>query len=233
MTSLYRKHAMSVRYTVMSNALVPQPSAAVAVFANATRLSVRQRKRWLEILTSFDSRNTYVVYDAAGNPVFNVQEQGHGILNFFKRMFLGPLRPFTSHVDDLSGGQGHVLTLHRPFRFIFHRLEVHDNAGKLIGAIQRRWTWVRRKYEVEGPNGEILCTLFGPIFRPWTFEIHMPGSDVEIGVVQKKWSGLLKEAFTQADNFWVEFEQVQDPALKALLFSATVLIDVVHFERKN
>jgi uncharacterized protein YxjI len=217
----------------MSNALIPQPSAALAVFAKTSRLSVRQRKRWLEILTSFDSRNTYVVYDERGNPVFNVQEQGHGIINFFKRVFLGAYRPFTAHVEDLSGEHGHMLTLQRPFRLIFHRLEVRDKQGKLLGAIQRRWTWIRRKYEVEGPTGEILCTLFGPIFRPWTFEIHMPGSDVEIGVVQKKWSGLLKEAFTEADNFWVELDRVEDPALKALLFSATVLIDAVHFERSG
>jgi len=217
----------------MSNALVPQPSTTIAVFAKSSRLSVRQRKRWLEILTSFDSRNTYVVYDELGNPVFNVEEQGHGIVNFLKRALLGSFRPFTAHVEDLAGGYGQVLTLRRPFRFFFHRLEVHDNEGNLLGAIQRRWTWVRRKYEVEGPSGQVLCTLFGPIFRPWTFEIHMPGSDVEIGVVQKKWSGLLKEVFTEADNFWVELDRIQDPTLKALLFSATVLIDVVHFERSG
>lgn len=203
------------------------------MFAKSTRLSVRQRKRWLEILTSFDSRNTYVVYDEMGNPVFNVQEQGGGFGNFLKRVFLASMRPYTSHVEDLATGQGHVLTLRRPFRFIFHRLEVRDAAGTMIGAIQRRWTWVRRKYDVEGPDGQVVATLFGPIFRPWTFEIRLPGSDVEVGVVQKKWSGLLKEAFTEADNFWVTLDQIPDPALKALLFSATVLIDTVHFERKG
>jgi len=217
----------------MSNALVPRGSAAVAVFGKATRLSVRQRKRWMEILTSFDSRNVYVVYDEGGVPVFNVEEQGGGVGSFLKRVLLGAYRPFTSHVEDLAGGQGHLLTLTRPFRFFFHRLEVRDAEGNVIGAIQRKWTWFRRKYVVEGPDGQEVATLFGPIFRPWTFEIRMPGSDIEIGVVQKKWSGLLKEAFTEADNFWVTLEQVQDPALRALLFSATVLIDTVHFERSS
>ena len=37
--------------------------------------------------------------------------------------------------------------------------------------------------------------------------------------------------FTEADNFWVELERVPDPNLRALLFAATVLVDVVHFER--
>ncbi|CAN5893267.1 hypothetical protein BH11MYX2_BH11MYX2_09830 [soil metagenome] len=216
----------------MTNALVPPSSTALAPFHKANRLTVRQRKRWLEILTSLDSRNSYAVYDELGNPVFNVEEQGGGIGNFFKRMFLGPMRPFRSHVEDLVG-QRQVLELRRPFRFIFHRLEVFDAEGNKIGAIQRRWTWFRRLYIVEGADGQEVAKLFGPLFRPWTFEIRLPGSDVEMGVVQKKWSGLLKEAFTQADNFWVELDRIEDPKLRALLFSATVLIDVVHFERKN
>lgn len=216
----------------METSLTHALPAVVAVFSKPHRLSVRQRKRWLEILTSFDARNTYVVYDEQGNPVFNVEEQGSRFGSFIKRLFLASYRPFTSHVEDLTG-QRHILSLRRPFRFIFHRLEVTDAEGNRIGAIQRRWTWFRRKYIVEGPDGQAVATLFGPFLRPWTFKILLPGSNQEVGLVQKKWSGLLKEMFTEADNFWVAFEAVQDPALRALLFSATVLIDIVHFERKG
>lgn len=216
----------------METALTPAQSAVVTVFARPQRLSVRQRKRWLEILTSLDARNTYAVYDEVGNPVLNVEEQGRGFGNLLKRLFLGAFRPFTSHVEDLSKQQT-LLHLRRPFRFYFHRLEVRDTDGNLIGAIRRRWTWFRRKYTVEGPSGEEVATLFGPFWRPWTFKILMPGSNQEVGLIQKKWSGLAKELFTQADNFWIQFEQVTDPKLRALFFSATVLIDVVHFEKKN
>jgi uncharacterized protein YxjI len=213
------------------DSLAPAPPAALATFTKPQRLSVRQRKRWLEILTSFDARNVYVVYDEAGNPVINVEEQGRGFGQFLKRVFLASYRPFTSKVEDLSAGGQHVLTLRRPFRFIFHRLEVRDAAGTILGAIQRKWTWVRRKYIVEGPDGREVATLFGPFFRPWTFQIILPGQVQEVGLIQKKWSGLLKEAFSEADNFWVQFDAVPDPQLRALLFAATVLIDTVHFER--
>jgi uncharacterized protein YxjI len=217
-------------------ALVPQASTALtATFGKAHRLSVRQRKRWLEILTSLDARNVYVVYDEMGAPVLNVEEQGSGFSSFMKRLFLQYMRPFTSKVEDLSTGGTHLLTLRRPFRFIFHRLEVMEANGTKLGAIQRKWTWFRRKYIVEGPDGQEVATLFGPFFRPWTFKVLVPGGDPrqEVGLIQKKWSGLLKEAFTQADNFWVDFGSVDDPQLRALLFSATALIDIVHFERKN
>ena len=136
----------------VDNSLVPAPAAALAPFVRPTRLSVRQRKRWLEILTSFDARNTYAVYDDAGNPVFNVQEQGKGFGSLIKRLFLAAYRPFRSNVEDLAGGH-QILALRRPFRFMFHRLEVSTPDGRLLGALQKRWTWFRRKYTVEGPAG--------------------------------------------------------------------------------
>ena len=216
----------------MDQNLATRPAATLAQFQRPQRLSVRQRKNWMEILTSFDARNKYVVYDEGGNPVFNVEEQGSGFGSLMKRLFLRNMRPFTSHVDDLAG-QGQLLVLNKPFRFIFHRLEIRDPNGNMLGAIQKRWTWFRRKYTVEGRDGQEVATLFGPIFRPWTFQIQLPGSDAEVGLIQKKWSGLLKEAFTDADNFWVDFAAISDPRLRAVLFAATVLIDIVHFENRG
>ncbi len=216
----------------MEQHLVSSGSTALAPFTRPHRLSVRQRKSWIEILTSFDARNKYVVYDETGNPVFNVNEQGSGFGSLLKRLFLRNLRPFTSHVDDLTSQQ-QLLVLRKPFRFFFHRLEVRDVAGTLLGAIQRKWTWFRRKYVVEGPTGEHVATLFGPFFRPWTFKILHATSKQELGLIQKKWSGLLKEAFSDADNFWIDYEAVTDPQLRAVLFAATALIDIVHFENRG
>jgi uncharacterized protein YxjI len=211
------------------SSLATRPQPSLAVFQAPQRLTVRQRKNWMEIITSFDARNKYVVYDEMGNPVFNVEEQGSGFGSLIKRLFLRNMRPFTSHVEDLTG-QGQLLELKKPFRFIFHRLAVHDAQGNLLGAIQKRWTWFRRKYTIEGPDGQEIATLFGPFWRPWTFKILLPNQPQEVGLIQKKWSGLLKEAFTDADNFWVDFAAVSDPRLRAVLFAATMLIDIVHFE---
>lgn len=197
-------------------------------FGSYRRLTVRQRKRWLEILLSFEFRNTYDVYDDTLMPVLRVREEGAGVLQFLKRMFLGPIRPFRARVVDL-GNDTMVLALRRPFRFFFHRLEVTAQGGERLGAIQRRWGWLRRIYDLENESGEVVAQLFGPILRPWTFEIRI-GGEVH-GVIRKRWSGLMKEVFTDADNFGVDIANLPEPRLKALAFAATVLIDVVHFER--
>jgi len=209
--------------------LVPLTTAQLETrFADFQRLTVRQRKLWLELLLNFEMKNSYDVYDDQQMPVFRVREQGNGFLAFLKRIFLGPLRPFSALVTDL-GTDAPVMLVRRPFRFIFHRLEVTGADGQPLGAIQRRWSWLRRIYVVEDASGNVVADVFGPILRPWTFEVRIDGHPQ--AVIRKRWSGLLKEAFTDADNFGVEIGALDSPRLKALVFAATVLIDVVHFER--
>jgi uncharacterized protein YxjI len=197
-------------------------------FARYQRLTVRQKKRWVEILLSFEVKNTYDVFDERGEPALRVREQGNGFLSLLKRLLLGPMRPFHVLVSDVNTGQA-LLDLHRPFRFIFHRLEVRGAQSEPIGAIEKKWSWIRRIYHIEDRAGRVIAQLFGPILRPWTFEIRQ--GDRVLGMVQKKWTGLGKEIFTDADNFGVDLARVEDPRLKLLAFAAVVLIDIVHFER--
>ena len=200
-------------------------------FAQFSRLTVRQRKRWTEILLNFEMKNTYDVHDETQAAVLRVQELGAGAASLLRRLLLGPLRPFEAEVVDLATGQP-LFILRRYFRFIFHRLEVRSVDGQRLGAIQRRWSWIRRIYDIEGPDGGVLAELFGPFLRPWTFHINVTGQG-EVGLIQKRWSGFGKELFTDADNFGVDVTKISDPNLKALSFAATVLIDVVHFERSK
>jgi len=212
------------------NLSVPADPAPDRRFARYQRLTVRQKKRWLEILLSFEVKNTYEVFDENGQPALRVREQGKGILSLLKRLFLGTLRPFHVLVTDIASGQA-LLELRRPFRFIFHRLDVFAATGAPLGAIQKRWSWLRRIYDVESANGQTVAQLFGPLLRPWTFEIRV--GDRVLGTVQKKWSGLGKEMFTDADNFGVDLSGVTDPRMKLLVFAAVVLIDIVHFEKSK
>ncbi|HMY58453.1 MAG TPA: phospholipid scramblase-related protein [Pseudomonadota bacterium] len=197
-------------------------------FSHYDRLSVRQRKKWLEVLFSFEMKNSYDVFDTSGQPVLRVREEGAGVLSFLKRVFLGPMRPFDATISDPVTSVD-VMTLERPFRFMFHRLIVRAKDGTMLGAIQRRWSWLRRLYDIEDAQGRVVARLFGPLLKPWTFEIQVDGQT--LGTIRKRWSGLGTELFTDADNFGVELSAISDPALRVLAFAATVLIDVVHFER--
>lgn len=199
------------------------------VFSSIRTLKVRQRRKWLEAIFSLEFKNQYDLFDEDGRAILKVQEEGNGFLSLLKRLFMGPIRPFDATVSDANGA--HVLTLRRRFRFMFHRLEVEDAHGRLLGAVQKRWSWVRRIYSVEGPEGRERLQLFGPIFKPWTFEIRE--GERQVGVLRKRWSGMVNELFTDADQFGVEVGDIASPDDRALTVAATVLVDVVHFERSK
>ena len=193
--------------------------------ARIDSLAIQQVKEWGEILTGFETRNRYRVIDESGRDILYVGEEDGSLL---ARLFLKAARPFTLRV---LAGEYTALTLRRPFRWYFHHLHVFDAAGPLLCPVPREFSVFRRVYTVRGLAGSEQFTLFGPLLRPWTFQIMQDGR--EIGVIRKKWSGLLKEAFTDVDTFGITFPADADTYTKAVLLGAVFLIDFVHFENRS
>lgn len=189
-------------------------------------LVIRQQKEWGEILTGFETKNKYIISDVIGNRLFLAEEESGSLL---LRWFLRALRPFTINVLAENGRA--ILRVRRPFRFYFHRVEIFNARGQLLGAVERRFSILRRIYSVFNKSGEEIFQLFGPLFHPWTF--HIKNGEMEHGKITKKWSGLLKEGLTDADNFGVMFPARWETELKALFLGAVFLIDFVHFENKG
>jgi uncharacterized protein YxjI len=194
--------------------------------AAAGSLTVSQKKEWGEILSGFETKNKYAVLDESGNTLYLAAEADGSLM---LRWFLKALRPFTMVVMSAAGRE--VIRINRPFRFYFHRAEVVDAQGNVLGVIERQFSLLRRKYSVMNSAGEAIFELFGPILHPWTFQIRH--QENEYGKITKKWSGLLKEGFTDADNFGIVFPADWDIRLKALFLGAVFLIDFVHFESTN
>lgn len=204
-------------------------SQALILLRDAHALRVRQVKEWGEILTGFEGRNRYEVVGDDGRPLFFAGEVGGGIGLFLLRSLLKAKRPFTMELKSARGET--LLRLRRPWRFWLSRMEVEDGEGRYLGAIQQRFRFFTRAYDVLGPHDEELAQLSGPFFKPWTFNVEQQGR--EVGTIAKKWSGFGKELFTDADNFGVQFNGLQDPHLRTLVVAATFLIDFVHFENNN
>ena len=90
--------------------------------------------------------------------------------------------------------------------------------------------------KIEGPLCTIACC--GDIeFKVVTME----GQEVsfttttmlKVGQIKKQWTGILKEALTDADNFSISFPLDLDVKVKATLLGALFLIDFMYFETQN
>ena len=152
-------------------------------FGATDRLTVRQKKKWLEILLSFELTNKYDVYAGGAMPTLRVEEQGGGFLGFLLRTFLSTARPFHAHVVDAPTGRV-LMRLHRRFRFIFHRLEVTAGNGEKVGSVERRWSWLRRIYNIHDAQGNTVLEVFGPFWKPWTFELRV--REQRVGMITKR-----------------------------------------------
>jgi len=197
--------------------------------ADAEALKIQQRKEWGEILSGFETRNKYNIMDSWGNQIFEAEEEGGSFATVFTRFLLTHLRPFTISIFSQEGNE--LFILKRPFRFFFHELDIYKSNGMVLGKVIRRFSILRRVYAVLDKHEREIYQLFGPILKPWTFFIKK--DDQELGKIVKKWSGLGKEAFTDADNFGINFPKGLDADQKAIFLGAVFLIDFVHFERKH
>lgn len=194
-----------------------------------SEVRLSQRRELGEVVFGFETRNKYEVQDAHGRPLGFAAEQGKGFLGFLLRSWLGHWRVFDLLLFDLQ--RQVVARAHHPFRFFFQRLEVYDASGAFIGALQQRWAFFTKRFDVEDATGNVLLEMRSGLFKVWTFPFFRGG--IEVARVEKKWGGVLREAFTDADTFRVAFGQAGlSPKERLLLLAAGLFIDLQYFERQ-
>jgi uncharacterized protein YxjI len=193
------------------------------------RIVVRQVKEWGEILADFECRNRFEILDESGTPLGFAAETGEGIGAMVTRNFLGRLRPSTIRIMNPQGKE--VARGEKRFSFYFHRMELYEGERR-IGAVGRKFSLFHRKFVVEDASGEPVLSIVSPWFRIWTFKLFL--GEQEVGRIAKKWGGFLREAFTDADSFAVEFSHPKVPLdAKKLLLLAVFLVDFTCFENNQ
>lgn len=178
----------------------------------------------------FETRNKYQILNEQNSPIGFAAEQQKGFWGFILRQYLGHWRKFDVHFFD---NEHHpYLIAHHPFRWFFERIEVKDANGKYLGALQKRFSIFTKRFDVENEQGMVILEVSSPIWKLWTFPFMHKGN--KIAEVKKKWSGILSEAFTDKDNFTLEYidNSINEDEKKIILVSA-VFIDLMYFENKR
>ena len=202
---------------------------ALAEILQSIPVAMVCRRQELAEIFGFETRNKYLIEDEKGAPIAFAAEQQRGILGFFFRQSLGHWRSFEIFI--FGNDREIEFRARHPFRLFFQRLEVFGSDERPIGAVARRFGILRKKFDVLSADGRLLLSVSSPFWRLWTFPFMRDGT--QRAIIQKKWSGLLQEAVTDADNFRVEFS---DPALnkveRILVLVASIYIDLLYFENK-
>jgi uncharacterized protein YxjI len=203
-------------------------SSLAPKLSSLERIFVRQTFEAAELF-GFETRNKYQVLDERQSLIAFAAEQRKGIIGFLLRQYLGHWYKFDVHFFG-PDRQPFLIAKH-PFRWFFQRIELHDLQGKLIGALQKRFSILTKRFDVENEQGQVILEVASPVWKIWSFGFTRHGR--QAAMVRKKWSGLFAEAFTDKDNYLVEFE---DPSMsedeRRLVMVAAVFIDLLYFETK-
>jgi uncharacterized protein YxjI len=189
-------------------------------------LVVRQEVEHFEAFTQLETKNRYSVSTPDGDRLLYAYEES----GFLGRMVLKNHRPLSVHV--VGSDNEPILTASRSFFWFLSHLHVQDGGGRVVGSLSRRFNLLSRRFTIEDPVGTVLAEIRGPLLRPNTFMVYK--QDEEIARVTKQWSGIGREAFTDADTFRIEMETSkinQDFAL--LILASALAIDLDFFENKK
>ena len=187
---------------------------------------VHELAEWI----GFESRNKYQILDEQNKLIGYAAEQQKGIWGFLLRQALGHFRTFDVLFYD--NARNLVIKAHHPFRWFFERIEIYNSQSIFLGAIQKRFSFLTKRFDVEDNNGHVILEVASPIWKIWTFTFNF--RNLKVAEVKKTWSGLLSEALTDRDNFQVEFhDQHMNENIKQLVLVSSVFIDLLYFEHKR
>ncbi|OGS06670.1 MAG: hypothetical protein A2270_01270 [Elusimicrobia bacterium RIFOXYA12_FULL_51_18] len=191
---------------------------------------IQQKKEWAEILVGLEICNKYEILSENAELLGFVAEEGSGFRQFIKRMFLRAHRPFTISIFDKD--QKPALRVRRPWFWIWSSTFVEDASGRPIGAINRRFRLLSRRFDILDSAGQLIAGVEAGFFRIWTFDL-LDASGARMGTITKKWGGLLKEVFTDTDRFVLLLDGPAAPSndeAKATILGAALALDFDYFE---
>ncbi|KAG7497062.1 phospholipid scramblase 2-like [Solea senegalensis] len=201
------------------------------------QILIHQKVELLEAFIGFETNNQYEIKNSLGQKIYKAKEKN----DCCTRNCCGSLRSFDMKIKDNMDRE--VIRLIRPFRCVscwcpccLQEMEVQAPPGTTIGFVKQAWHPFLPRFTIQGANKQNLLKLEGPCFAcnccgDVNFELKGVDDDKSIGRISKQWSGLLKEVFTDTDNFGIQFPLDLDVKLKAVLMGACFLIDFMFFEK--
>ncbi|XP_075919758.1 phospholipid scramblase 1-like [Petromyzon marinus] len=220
-------------------AMIPNCPPGLEYLTQIDQVLVHQQVELLEAILGFETNNRYVVKNSVGQQVYFAAER----TDCCTRQCCGPLRPFEIQVTDNAGQE--VLHLHRPLRCgscccpcCLQEIEVQSPPGTPIGYIVQKWHICLPIFSVLNAEREEVLKIKGPCIpcrccTDVNFKVLAKDGETEVGKITKQWTGLVREAFTDAENFGVQFPMDLDVKVKATLLGACFLIDFMFFEHNK
>ncbi|KAG7526452.1 hypothetical protein JOB18_040354 [Solea senegalensis] len=230
---------------------IPGCPPGLEYLTQVDQLLIKQKVELVEALVGFESNNKYEVRNSMGQSVFYAVEENDCLSRQccgpVRSFTIHILDNFGQEIITITRP---LKCMSCCFPCCLQELEVQSPPGNTVGYVMQQWHPFSPKFIVTNENCEPVLKIHGP-FCGWSF---LPDVDFEldrrptpthdvlfvlsvtypqiltmdevskIGKISKQWTGLLREVFTDADNFGIQFPMDLDVRMKAVMIGACFLI---------
>ncbi|KAH9369717.1 hypothetical protein HPB48_007684 [Haemaphysalis longicornis] len=189
---------------------IPGCPPGLEYLVSVDQLLVHQQLQLIEIFLPYEQKNKYVVKNTMGQFIYMAVEES----DLASRCCCGKSRPFEMTVLDYRNVE---------------EMQVQAPPGTIIGSIRQRWSVLFPTFSVLDSNDREVLKVVGPFItsaccNDVVFDIFSRDGRTKLGAVSKNWTGVLREALTDIDNFTVVFPVDMDTKIKAVLLGLVFLI---------
>jgi len=178
---------------------------------------VNQKAKLIEV------NNEYAIFDRSGAQIGSVRQVGQSTMKKVMRVVSSLDQFFTHHLQVVDSHNNVVLKLTRPAKFVKSRVLVEDGSGQAIGEIAQKNAIGKIKFGFN-VNGQEIGSINAENWRAWNFNIQDAHGN-EIARITKTFEGVLKTAFTTADNYVVQVHNPLPDPLRQMVVAAALSVD--------
>ena len=171
----------------------------------------------------FELKNEFSVFDRNGAKIAAVEEIGQSKAKKALRL-VSNLDQYMTHKLEITDSAGQVmLRLTRPRKVFKSSVIVSDANEKEIGSIVQDNVFGKIHFTLQ-VGGQTIGSINAENWRAWNFRIE-DHAGAEIARITKTFEGVVKAAFTTADNYVVQIHTHIPQPLNSLVVAAALCMD--------
>jgi hypothetical protein len=193
---------------------------------------IQQATEMTNVLLGIDTANKYDVFSPTGVKLGSVAEIGGGAGGFIMRQLFNNARACKLQIFDIQGME--IGLIDKPFRFIYSEMASVAGQQGAMGEVGRakRVSMFGRNYTIT-VGGQHQFSIQSSLFQFRRFKFDVTRNGIVVASIVKKYEGFMKMAFTQADNFSIQFfDKNLTIEERYTLFATLFLIDYDVFEQR-
>lgn len=175
--------------------------------------------------------NQYQIFDTENNKIGFIKEKSSFLRNILMFFIPKMLLPFELQIFDEN--ENLMATISKNYTFHLAKFSIKNSQDEEIATIVQKFAFLKPSFIISDVDNNQIATIQGNLLAR-DFHVIDRASDEEIGTVSKKWNGLVKEMFTNADKYAINIsESLSNASYRIAIIATAIAIDILFREGRQ